>query len=391
MKSKFKIVRVVTIHECVPRFLENNLKRMSKDFDVCVIGQNVSRYRYEYPDIYWVDVDIQRKISIYSDIHALIALCKFFIVYKPHIVHSTMPKAGLLSAIAGFLCRVPVRVHTFTGQVWTNKRGLSRSLLYFSDRVVNFLNTVCLTDGPAQSAFLHENRITAKGKPLPVLLKGTLSGIDMNRFRLDVIDDRAEKLRKELMIDGSSFVFAFIARKTLVKGAIDILKTFSKVSKISPRAKLLFVGPDESDGELDALIDLHPDILNNVINIGVVSDHEVYLAISNVHCLPSYREGFSTVTLDAAALGLPTIGSNIPGLMDSIEDGISGVLFPAGDLDKLAQAMLLLMEDHELCKQMGQSAKQRVETYFTADQLYDALRNFYFEHLEIAGIRTKYE
>ena len=378
MKSKLKVVRVVTIHECVPRYLKNTLERMPEDFDVCVIGQNVSRYRHDYPNVKWFDVDIKRNISLYSDIRALVALIIIFLIYKPDIVHSVMPKSGLLSALAGFFCRVPVRIHTFTGQVWTNKVGFFRSLLYYLDRIVNNLNTICLTDGPAQALFLFENKISKNGKPLRVLSKGTLSGINMNRFRLDVIGEKAEKLRKKLGVDASNVVFSYIARKNRVKGAIDMLMAFSNVSKRFPNARLLFIGPDESEGEINALIKINPSLLNNVVNIGVVSDHEIYLAISNVNCLPSYREGFSTITLEAAALGVPTIGSNIPGLIDSIEDGNTGILFPVGDLEKLTQAMLSVLENPDKLMEMGQSAKRMVESNFTADQLYDALKVLYF-------------
>lgn len=382
MKSKLKVVIVVTIHECVPRYLANTLERMPRDYEVCVIGQNVSTYKYKYPEVKWFDVNIQRKISIYPDIRSLFVLYKFFRAYKPDIVHSIMPKSGLLSALAGYFSKVPVRIHTFTGQVWTNKVGLFRALLYYSDKLVNKLNTICLTDGPAQSLFLHRNNISENGKPLRVLLKGTLSGININRFKRDVIDEKAEDLRKELGIDRSTVVFSFIARKNRVKGAIDVLEAFANVSNKFPRSRLLFIGPDESEGEIEKLIKFNPNILDNVINIGAVTNHELYLAVSNVNCLPSYREGFSTITLEAAALGVPTIGSNIPGIMDAIEDGRTGILFSVGDLGELTQAMLFVLENPDVLIKLGNSAKIMVESQYSADQLYEALRLLYFSEFE---------
>lgn len=377
MKKKLKVVRVVTIHDCVPRYLKNTLKRMPNDFETCVIGQNVSRYKKEYPNIKWLDLDIRRNINFYYDIRALIVLFIFFLHYKPDIVHSIAPKSGLLCAIAGFLSRVPVRIHTYTGQIWANKSGAFRFLLYYLDRFVNLLNTICLTDGPAQSQFLYENNISKNGRPLSFLHRGTLSGVDTSRFNFESLNERANDLRSQLGLNMSNFVFSYIARKNKVKGAIDILEAFSRVSVLFPFSRLLFIGPDESLGEITELKKKRPELFYNVINIDVVSNHELYLAISKVNCLPSYREGFSTVTIEAAALGIPTIGSNIPGLMDAIENNETGILFPPGDIEKLTEAMIFLLENPHKLLEMGVAAREMVESNFSADALYDALKKLY--------------
>ena len=157
--TKLKVVRVVTASYVVPWHLKNTLRRMPTDFEVCVVGQDVSKYKDSYPNVKFVDIKINRKTSLISDALALIALCKFFLSYKPDIVHSIMPKAGLLTSLAGFICRVPIRIHTFTGQTWVAKIGLSRYFYYCLDRLINFLNTICLTDSPSQSAFLQKHGI----------------------------------------------------------------------------------------------------------------------------------------------------------------------------------------------------------------------------------------
>ena len=377
--QKLRVVRVVTASYVVPWHLANTLKRMSGDFEVCVVGQGVSSCSEAYPNVRWVDIDLNRKINLVSDLLALFALCRFFISYKPDIVHSIMPKAGLLTAIAGFICRVPVRIHTFTGQVWATKTGSARAVYYWLDRLINSLNTICLTDSPSQSEFLHANKISHSGSALPVLSKGSLSGVDVARFNLPTLSEKAGHLRMKLGLDESNFVFAFVARKTRDKGAIDILKAFSAVSNIHPSARLLFVGPDESGGGIEDLLKSNPTLLNKVINVGKAENHELYLAISDVLCLPSYREGFGTIVIDAAALGVPAIGSNIPGLVDSIEDGQTGILFPAGDVDALAGIMAAFLENPETYERMRLSAKARVEVFFTADLLYDSLKALYLK------------
>jgi len=165
-------------------------------------------------------------------------------------------------------------------------------------------------------------------QPLPVLSKGSLSGVNISRFNRPEIETEASVLRQTKGIAANEFIFAFIARKSLDKGAIDVLLAFAKVVRMHPEARLLFVGPDESDGKVDQTINSDPLLISHVLNIGKVDNHEVYLAISDLLCLPSYREGFGSIVIDAAAASVATIGSDIPGLVDAIENGKTGVAFP---------------------------------------------------------------
>ncbi len=377
--SKLKVVRVLTASYVVPWHMANTLHRLPADFDVTVVGQGVSIYRDTYPGIRWIDIDLNRKIRIFSDLASLWALCRFFFSHRPDIVHSIMPKAGLISALAGFICRVPVRMHTFTGQVWATQRQPARAFTYCVDRAINGLNTICLTDSLSQSAFLLQNNISHYGKPLPVLASGSLSGVEPSRFDRRQLQSRIDNLRAQLGIGTEDFVFVTIARKSLDKGAADLLAAFSIVAATHPDAKLLFVGPDESDGWLPTLKRTTPAMFDRVIDVDAVNSHEAYLCLGNVLCVPSHREGFGSIVIDAAAAGLPAIGSNIVGLVDAIDDGNTGVLFPAGDVEKLAGAMRSMLENRSRCVAMGATAKRRVESLFTADKLYASLRAFYLE------------
>jgi glycosyltransferase involved in cell wall biosynthesis len=380
--QKVKIIYVVTASFVVAWHLDNTLKRLPDNFEVCVVGQDVSGYRQRYPNVTWVDIDLYRKISVSSDVEALFSLCRLFVRYKPDIVHSIMPKAGLLTALAGFLCRVPVRIHTFTGQVWATKRGVSRFFLYNLDKLINTLNTVCLTDSPSQSQFLYEHGLAHRNQPLPVLAKGSLTGVDLSRFAENALVQPASALRKELGLTAEHFVFAFIARKTRDKGALDMIRAFSEVAARHPECRLLFIGPDESKGELAALQQSQPALFNQVILVDRVENHPCYLAISQVLCLPSYREGFGTIVIDAAALGVPAIGSDIVGLRDAIEADRTGVLFSMGNIAQFTAAMLAVINHPDYLQRLGKAARQRVEVHFSADKLFQALVRFYSEQLQ---------
>lgn len=370
--SRLKVVRVVTASYVVPWHLANTLQRMPKDFEVTVVGQGVSAYREDYPDIRWIDLELNRKVSVLSDLRALYALCRIFISIKPDIVHSIMPKSGMLTAIAGFLCRVPVRLHTFTGQIWATKQGMARRFYYLIDRLINALNTTCLTDSPSQSAFLREHGITHEGGALPVLSKGSLSGVDTERFRPDGLV-RA-RIRSELGIPKAAIVFLFLGRMNRDKGVLDLVRAFASLN--AEGAHLVLSGPDEEGIDFAART-LAATCMGRVHLTGAVSRPEDYMAMADVFCLPSYREGFGSVVIEAAACGLPAIGSRIPGLVDAIEDGCTGVLFPQGDGDALAGIMRDFLEHAEKHETMGVNAKIRVAESFGAEVLYEALKSLY--------------
>ncbi|MEP7154197.1 MAG: glycosyltransferase [Betaproteobacteria bacterium] len=378
---KPQIVRVVTASYVVPWHLHNTLLRMTDDFEVTVIGQDVSTNRENYPGVQWVDINLNRKFSPLADVSSLWALYRFFQKNRPDVVHSIMPKAGLLAAFAGFAARVPVRMHTFTGQTWVNQHPVGGFLLYGLDRLINALNSVCLTDSRSQSEFLLEHGFAHDAKALPVLGEGSLSGVDLTRFSFPRDPLVVERLRKKFGLGEQDFVFAFIARKSRDKGALDMVRAFAPLAASHPRARLLFVGPDESAGELLALKARSPQLFERVIEVERVVDHEAYLAVTDVLCLPSFREGFGSIVIDAAASGVPAIGSRIVGLVDSIEDGKTGVLFAAGAVDELVNAMQALLENPQRAKDMGAAARQRIEARFSAERLYGLLKEFYLAQL----------
>lgn len=372
---KIKIFRVVTASYVIPWHLHNTLTRTSKDFELYVIGDHVSKYRKDYQNINFIDLKINRKIHLVNDFFSLITLCFLFFKEKPDIVHSIMPKSGLLSAIAGFVCFVPIRIHTFTGQSWVTKHGIKHNLYYYIDRLIHKLNTHCLTDSPSQSVFLAEHGISNNGIPIPHLSKGSLSGVDFNKFSSEQNTVLAQKIKDSLNIS-DEFIFSFIARKTKEKGAIDILYAFHKVNEQFPHCKLLFIGPDE-DKEIESIEKSNKALFNNVINVGHVSNHELYLSITNVLCLPSYREGFGSIIIDAAAAGVPAIGSDIAGLRDAIENTETGWLFPAGDIAMLSVLMTNCIKTPDLCKNIGNKARDRAMIFFNADLLSQKLEQFY--------------
>lgn len=388
-KARIKVLRVVTNPECVVWHMGKTLTYLSRDFEVRVAGDRVSVNQAAFPDVAWADIAIARKIRLWADLKALVLLFVLCRRYKPDVVHSIMPKAGLLTAIAAWLAGVPVRMHTFTGQVWDTKHGLPRAFLKALDRLVVLLNTRCLTDSPSQSEHLLRHGVSDHGKALGSLGQGSLNGVDLGRFDQARIRAHSKVTRATVGLGETDFVITFAARKSIDKGALDMLRAFAMARKRIQHMRLLFVGPDESNGAIEALRAATPEAFEGVVEFGLVKNLEDYLALSDVLCLPSYREGFGSVVIDAAALEVPCVGSRIPGLVDAIVDGETGVLFPVGDVEQLADILVALESDRDRLKQLGKAASERVRNVFSSEVLYSHLASLYKEQLGLAGSKFK--
>lgn len=378
--KKIKLFRIVTHAKVVSWHLKNFIERSENDYKLFIIGNEVSRLKDYYPNVIFIDVKILRKTSPFNDFKALIILFVLFIKIRPHIIHSIMPKAGFLSSIAGFFSFVPVRIHTFTGQVWASKNGTARWFYKSMDKLIFRMNSICLTDSPSQSNFLAENGFLVAGNfSIDCLGKGSLSGVDFGRFNVDTVKNK-NQLRLELGLSKDDFVYVYLARKSIIKGIRELIESFAKVEFLN-NTKLLFIGPDESDGELDILLKTHGSIRNKIINLDIVQNHQNYLAISDVLCLPSSSEGFGSIVIEAAALGVPAIGFDIVGLSDSIEHEYSGILVPFKNVDLFSKAMIDLYNDKAKLEKLKFNGRKRALEYFSADKIYSLQKQFYKSQL----------
>jgi glycosyltransferase involved in cell wall biosynthesis len=277
-----------------------------------------------------VDIPMQRNISPIQDLVALWQLYFLFIKEKPQIVHSITPKAGLLSMLAAKLAGVPVRMHTFTGLVFPTKKGFLQQLLISMDRLLCSAATNIYPEGLGVKNDLLAYNIT--NKPLKILANGNVNGIDTAYFTKEQVSNtEQEALRNELGICKNDFVFIFVGRLVGDKGINELVRAFSQLKVSSSEVentsnkgalKLLLVGPLES--QLDPLL---PETLQtmaknkNIISVGFQLEVRSYYAIANALVFPSYREGFPNVVLQAGAMGLPSIVTDINGSNEIIVNG----------------------------------------------------------------------
>lgn len=318
-------------------------------------------------------VDFARDISLFKDIKTLWQLFFMFRKEKFSIVHSTTPKAGLLVAVSGFLARIPSRLHTFTGQRWVTLKGLKRRLLMSLDKLVSILNTNLYADSKSQAKFLIEQGIV-KASKISVLGVGSLGGVDGV--------DSAIAAKKSRCAD--SFNFLFLGRIHEDKGIFDLLNAFIVLlNKSSKNLQLILVGPVELSSKNQLRFETFlSEYSHNIKHYGFTFNRERFFTEADLFCLPSYREGFGTVVVEAALHRVPTLGTNIVGLKDAIIDGETGVLVKVGDVNLLASQMEKLHLDQSLLADMGEKAYLRAVSAFSSNVLTDALIREYKELLD---------
>ena len=330
-----------------------------------------------HPDIlsasHFHNIPIQREISPIKDLYALYKLFTLFRSNQFDLIHSITPKAGLLAMTAAFLSGVPVRIHVFTGQVWVNKKGHSRFLLKALDRMTASLATHVLTDSFPQRLFLIDQGIVGK-KKIQVLEHGSIGGVDSERFKPDAI--ARQELRLSLAIPEDAVVAIFVGRLTRDKGILDLVAAFNHASAIVPNLHLLIVGPDEQNLS-EELRKMVPTALNRLHLLGQTAEPEKMMAAADFFCLPSYREGFASVVLQAAATGLPSIASNIYGLTDAVDHGKTGFLHETRSIEQICSLLVQYTSNPELRLKMGENARKRALELFSSERLVNAQMRFY--------------
>jgi glycosyltransferase involved in cell wall biosynthesis len=332
-----------------------------------------------------LDVRIEREPSPIHDLRAFWTLQRYFRKNRFDVVHSVSPKAGLLAMTAAALARVPVRIHMFTGQVWATRSGLLRFILKALDTWTAAMATHILVDSESQRAFLVEQGVLRAGKSR-VLGRGSVSGVDTERFRPNE-DVRAE-IRLSHSVPPSAIVFLYLGRWKRDKGVLDLARAFSLLAQEREGSYLFFIGPDEE--HLEPHIRRICENCISRIRIDSYTDNpESWLAACDVLCLPSYREGFGSTIIEAASVGLPSLGSRIYGITDAIDEGVTGLLHNPGDVIELADKMRILASDGELRRSLGSAARERSHRYFAKEALTTALLDYYAQTLGTGGVLVK--
>ncbi|OQW68042.1 MAG: hypothetical protein BVN34_09620 [Proteobacteria bacterium ST_bin12] len=372
-----KICFVVTAEFAVKAFLLNHLRALCEFYEVTVMVNTNNPNFLNEQDIQAkvIPLAIARDINLISDVSCLIQLVKIFYRQDYSAIHSVTPKAGLLAMLASWIVRVPLRVHTFTGQVWITKIGFKRFLLKRFDWLIASFATKIIVDSPSQCWFLVDENVIPIEK-CNVFANGSISGVDLVKFKFN--QESRAAIRQQLKIPSHAIVFLFVGRLTKDKGVLDLAQAWSGTS--FNEAYLLFVGPDEQNMQTQ-IARLAKTENNNIHFVGYTNTPEDYMSAADVLCLPSYREGFGSVIIEAAAIGIPTIASRIYGITDAVIDHETGLLHTSGDVDAINNCLQNMLNNSTLRLKLGHKAQVRAAEDFDNHLITQAWVDFYRKNL----------
>lgn len=373
MKSK-KLFRVTTVPLSLDKLLEGQLSYINKVYEVTAIS---SDYDYlvqvgEKEQVKTHAIEMSRKISPFQDLKSIWKMYFFLKKEKPLIVHTHTPKAGMVGMITSKMAGVPLRLHTVAGLPLMEATGVKRKVLNFVEKVTYNCATMVYPNSKGLYDFIVKEKFTKMNK-LKVLANGSSNGIDTNYFSsIQISDKQKQSLKNELQINDTDFVFIFVGRLVKDKGINELVEAFSKIEYSN--CKLLLVGPFEED--LDPLdMETLKRISNNknIISVGFQKDVRPYFAISNVLVFPSYREGFPNVVMQAGAMELPCIVSDINGCNEIIVPNENGIIISPKDKGSLLNAMRLLFEEKNLCKKLEQNSREMIVAKYEQKVVWNAI------------------
>ena len=365
-----KLIRVTTADISLNSLLKGQLMFLNQYFEVIGVAKNtgVLKEVSEREGIRVVDAPLERPISLVKDIKGLWFLCRLFRKEKPWCVHANTPKGSLLAMIAAWIARVPHRVYTVTGLRYQGAHGMLRTILKTMERLSCLFATNVIPEGQGVLHALQEDNITKK--PLRVIWNGNINGIDTEYFK----PTKSFTERKN-----DTFTFVFIGRIVRDKGIHELTECIRKLN-----CNLILVGSFEDGDPVDEDDKKFLLTSEKVKFVGWQIDVRPYLEQADVLVFPSYREGFPNVPMQAGAMGLPCIVTNINGCNEIIKDGLNGKIIaaPLKEGTKMMEQSLLntmqwFIDHREEAKRMGSNARPMIQERYEQRYVWTALKEYY--------------
>ena len=380
-----KLIRITTVPISFKVLLKGQLRFMaSNGFDVKGVSSEGEELKevLENEGIMMKVINMSRKITPFQDLKSLWEMWNFLRKEKPQIVHTHTPKAGIIGMLAARLAGVPHRLHTVAGLPLMEATGIKRKILNFVEKLTYSSATRVYPNSKGLYDFILQNNFTQSNK-LKIIANGSSNGINTTFFSPDQVTELERvALREKLNIQPDDFVFVFVGRIVSDKGINELIKAFSELKTAENNEltsiKLLLVGGLESD-----LDPLHPETLaeinqnKGIISAGFQQDVRPFFAISDALAFPSYREGFPNVVMQAGAMGLPSIVSDINGCNEIIVEGENGLIIPSKNVEKLKEKMLTLARDKNLYIKLKENSRRMIENRYEQSVVWKALLEEY--------------
>ena len=375
-----KVVFSSTVAISLAQFCKGAMRDMSSNYEVIAISSpdEFSADLDAMDEVRYIPIEMARRISPFSDLRSLVRLVAVLRSERPKMIHSITPKAGLLCMMAAWIARVPVRVHTFTGLVFPTSQGVKRRLLMLTDSITCRCATHIICEGHGVLHDLSSFGITRK--PLRVLGHGNLRGVDMEKFsRRPEVEVIAKKIRRK-----DVFTFLYMGRIVRDKGINELCAAFERLHSEIGGIRLLMVGWTEDDLDpvsetASRMIATHPAV--ETVDFQTGDSLVAYYAASDCYVLPSYREGFPNTVIEAGAMGLPSVVTDVNGSREIVVEGENGTIVPPHDTDALYAAMKRIVTDKEAYAHMASNARRMVGERFEQGYVRRCLMQFYSEIL----------
>lgn len=375
-------MRITTVSESLELLLGNQIDFIKKHYDVVMISQNNDNGLVrlgEEKNLPVYPVNLTRKITPFQDLLALFRLIKIIKKEKPEIIHTHTPKAGLIGMLAARISGTKHRLHTVAGMPLLETSGLKYYLLTWLER----LNYKCATrvyfNSKGLMNIVLDRKISNNIKKFRVIAKGSTSGVDADHFNPnDFSENDLIKIRDQHNIKKSDTVLLFVGRIVKDKGVNELISAFKLLSSERNDVKLLLLGKFENDLNpisKEAFSEIKEN--KNILCLGHKKDVRPYFAISNFFVFPSYREGFPNVVLQAGAMGIPSIVSNINGSNEIIIDNLNGKIVPVKDTKALYLAMKDWYENpNDLSRMRNKSRQIIIESYSQKVVFHELLKEY---------------
>ena len=366
-----KICFITTIPLTLKSFVINTAIyiHQNTDWDISFICSYDADFARDLPDyIHYFPVTMKRGIS-FSGIKSIIEMFKIFKRENFDLIQYSTPNASLYAAISGKVAGVPVRLYCQWGMAFIGFHGLKRKIFEIEEKFVCSLSTWIEPDSSSNLTFAHEIGLYPKHKGA-VIWNGSACGVDLKKFNIAYKERYRIAIRSRLNIPLNAFVFGFVGRITRDKGINELLEAFRRISSRNCYIYLLMVGPTETGENVNSELYQWSKNSSQIRYIGYTSVVEQYLAAMDTYILPSYREGFGMSVIEAEAMGVPVIVTDIPGPIDAMKDQKTGIIVKKADIDSLENAMDVLYVNPEKTKKMGQNGYIFAMTEFNQEQLF---------------------
>lgn len=368
-----KLTIIVTVPVVLETWLKGQANFLSKYYEVEIITSYSDSIKsiQNYENVSIKIMDFNRKINLFKDLKVLIQLFLYLIKYKPLIVYTLTPKAGLLGMISSWMARVPHRIHNVVGLPHLEAHGKRKFILTMTEKLTYWFATKVYCN-----SFNLKKEIEHKmtNKPVGVIGNGSVNGVDMEYFKDTLTEKEKYDIYKNIQIEPNDFVITFVGRIVKDKGINELIKVFSSLKEKYTYIKLLLIGDYEDD--LDPISHASREAIEKnekIIHMKFQQDIRNYLAISSLFVLPSYREGLPNVLIEAGSYGIPLVATDINGCNEIIIDGVNGALVSKKDEDSLYNEIEKFIIDKEYYSYIKSNVRKSIEEQYSQKYFYSKL------------------